>query len=153
MIWFSSFQSLFLLERGLPECDDFLRRLFSSMAYSTFVQERAPPFRVCDVFDDVYGSVTSLSDHMGGDLHSVSSKQLSDFLSHILVNYAFVQIISDYLFCIVLSHMLISLPVLVFFISSILVYTISNKQLAVTQMRNAAPCSENARAQSSDRRK
>lgn len=48
------FQSLFLVLRGVHEPDDFFDRLLSSMRFHRFVEERGPPFRVCDVFDEEY---------------------------------------------------------------------------------------------------
>ena len=48
-----SFQANFLGHRGLIE-DDFTTRVLDSMSFSTFVAERGPPFRVTDLFDEVY---------------------------------------------------------------------------------------------------
>ena len=33
--------------------DEFVTRVFDSMSYSSFVVDRGPPFRVCDIFDEV----------------------------------------------------------------------------------------------------
>ena len=46
------FQANFLGERGMVE-DEFVTRVLDSMCFSTFVHERGPPYRVCDIFDEV----------------------------------------------------------------------------------------------------
>ncbi|KAK3103033.1 hypothetical protein FSP39_015926, partial [Pinctada imbricata] len=46
----------FLGHRGMVE-DDFLVRVLDSMGFSAFVSERGTPYRVCDVFDEVYASM------------------------------------------------------------------------------------------------
>ena len=33
--------------------DEFTTRVLDSMSFSTFVAERGPPYRVCDIFDEV----------------------------------------------------------------------------------------------------
>lgn len=35
--------------------DDFAVRVLGGMAFSAFVAERGPPYRVCDIFDEVRG--------------------------------------------------------------------------------------------------
>ncbi|ESO05166.1 hypothetical protein HELRODRAFT_77859 [Helobdella robusta] len=42
----------FLGNQGLMD-DDFLKRVLDSMSFNTFVVERGPPYRICDIFDDV----------------------------------------------------------------------------------------------------
>ena len=42
----------FLGHRGLVD-DDFISRVLDSMSFNTFVGERGPPYRVCDIFDEV----------------------------------------------------------------------------------------------------
>lgn len=46
------FQANFLGHRGMVE-DDFLVRMLDGMGFSAFVAERGPPYRVCDIFDEV----------------------------------------------------------------------------------------------------
>ena len=46
------FQANFLSKRGFIE-DDFLVRVLDCMAFGGFVSERGPPYRVCDIFDEV----------------------------------------------------------------------------------------------------
>ncbi|XP_021368098.1 myotubularin-related protein 13-like [Mizuhopecten yessoensis] len=43
----------FLGHKGMVE-DDFLVRVLDAMAFGGFVAERGPPYRVCDIFDEVY---------------------------------------------------------------------------------------------------
>jgi len=45
-------QANFLGHRNLVD-DDFTTRVLDSMSFSTFVAERGPPYRVCDIFDEV----------------------------------------------------------------------------------------------------
>ena len=46
------FQATFLGQRGLVE-DDFSTRVLDSMCFSTYVADRGPPYRICDLFDEV----------------------------------------------------------------------------------------------------
>ena len=45
-------QAHFLGQRGMVE-DTFARRVLEGMGFSAFVAERGPPYRVCDIFDEV----------------------------------------------------------------------------------------------------
>jgi len=45
-------QANFLGHRNLVD-DEFTTRVLDSMSFSTFVAERGPPYRVCDIFDEV----------------------------------------------------------------------------------------------------
>lgn len=45
-------QAAFLGQRGLIE-NDFLTKVLNGMAFAGFVSERGPPFRACDLFDEV----------------------------------------------------------------------------------------------------
>ncbi|XP_052066679.1 myotubularin-related protein 13-like isoform X4 [Mytilus californianus] len=49
----------FLCHRGFIE-DDFLVRVLDCMAFGGFVQERGPPYRVCDIFDEIYANIQDL---------------------------------------------------------------------------------------------
>lgn len=49
---FLSLQTAFLGQRGLVE-NDFLTKVLNGMAFAGFVSERGPPFRSCDLFDEV----------------------------------------------------------------------------------------------------
>ncbi|CAG2192244.1 MTMR5_13 [Mytilus edulis] len=49
----------FLCNRGFIE-DDFLVRVLDCMAFGGFVQERGPPYRVCDIFDEIYANIQDL---------------------------------------------------------------------------------------------
>ena len=48
-----SLQTAFLGQRGLVE-NDFLTKVLNGMAFAGFVSERGPPYRSCDLFDEVY---------------------------------------------------------------------------------------------------
>ncbi len=37
--------------------DEFMLRVLDSMSFHKFIEERGPPFRPCDIFDDVYASI------------------------------------------------------------------------------------------------
>lgn len=50
--FFSLLQAAFLGQRGLIE-NDFLTKVLNGMAFAGFVSERGPPFRTCDLFDEV----------------------------------------------------------------------------------------------------
>ncbi len=45
-------QTAFLGQRGLIE-NDFLTKVLDGMAFAGFVSERGPPYRACDLFDEV----------------------------------------------------------------------------------------------------
>lgn len=45
-------QAAFLGQRGLLE-NDFLPKVLDGMAFAGFVSERGPPYRACDLFDEV----------------------------------------------------------------------------------------------------
>lgn len=45
-------QTAFLGQRGLIE-NDFLAKVLDGMAFAGFVSERGPPYRACDLFDEV----------------------------------------------------------------------------------------------------
>lgn len=45
-------QAAFLGQRGLLE-NDFLQKVLDGMAFAGFVSERGPPYRACDLFDEV----------------------------------------------------------------------------------------------------
>jgi hypothetical protein len=39
--------------------NEFMNRLLDSMSFQRFIEERGPPFRNCDIFDEIYASVQS----------------------------------------------------------------------------------------------
>ncbi|CAB3383072.1 Hypothetical predicted protein [Cloeon dipterum] len=49
-------KAAFLSERGLTDCD-FTTRLLDCMFFTAFVQERGPPWRVCDLWDELYSNL------------------------------------------------------------------------------------------------
>lgn len=52
MLYVLLFQASFLGHKGLVE-DDFILKVLDGMSFNTFVSERGPPYRVCDIFDEV----------------------------------------------------------------------------------------------------
>ncbi|CAH1786112.1 unnamed protein product [Owenia fusiformis] len=49
----------FLGHRGLVE-DDFMTKMLDSMCFSAFVSERGPPYRICDIYDEVFASMQTV---------------------------------------------------------------------------------------------
>lgn len=60
--------------------DEFMLRVLDSMAFHKFIEERGPPFRPCDIFDDVYASIY---DQLKRELDSSSSSSSQIILEHI----------------------------------------------------------------------
>lgn len=52
-------QTAFLGQRGLIE-NDLLTKVLDGMAFAGFVSERGPPYRACDLFDEVQYREVSL---------------------------------------------------------------------------------------------
>lgn len=50
-------QAAFLGERGLTDCD-FSIRVLDCMFFTSFVAERGPPWRLCDVWDELYSNLS-----------------------------------------------------------------------------------------------
>ncbi|XP_052823707.1 myotubularin-related protein 13 isoform X6 [Octopus bimaculoides] len=49
-------KAYFLGQRAMVD-DEFACRVLDCMSFSTFVAERGPPYRVCDIFDEVYATM------------------------------------------------------------------------------------------------
>lgn len=67
-------KSAFLGERSLTDCD-FSTRVLDCMFFTGFVSERGPPWRPCDVWDELYNTI--------GELIRVESQDPKKLLSHI----------------------------------------------------------------------
>lgn len=52
-------KAAFLGERNLKDCD-FTTRVLDCMFFTSFVSERGPPWRPCDVWDELYSSLSEL---------------------------------------------------------------------------------------------
>ncbi|XP_071955924.1 myotubularin-related protein 13-like [Antedon mediterranea] len=52
-------KGLYLMQRGLLG-DEFLYKLYSSMSFLTFVSERGPPYRICDIFDKLVANYQNM---------------------------------------------------------------------------------------------
>ncbi|KAI4495975.1 hypothetical protein M0802_008190 [Mischocyttarus mexicanus] len=50
-------KAAFLGERGLTDCD-FTTRVLDCMFFTSFIAERGPPWRPCDVWDELYSSLS-----------------------------------------------------------------------------------------------
>ena len=50
-------QASFLGHKGMVE-DEFTLRVLEGMGFNSFVSERGPPYRVCDIFDEVRASAS-----------------------------------------------------------------------------------------------
>lgn len=59
-------QASFLGQRGLVDCA-FTTRFLDCMFFTAFVTERGPPWRPCDVFDEVYCSIADQVRQEAGD--------------------------------------------------------------------------------------
>ena len=59
-------KAAFLGQRGLVNCD-FTVRVLDCMFFNTFVADRGPPWRVCDVWDEVYSTLAEQLRQEGAD--------------------------------------------------------------------------------------
>ncbi|CAL8101323.1 unnamed protein product [Calicophoron daubneyi] len=59
-------QSMFLMLRAISSHNEFFERLLSSLRFQQFILERGPPFRVCDIFDEVYDTAEPSSHQVLG---------------------------------------------------------------------------------------
>lgn len=50
------FQASFLGNRGMVD-NEFVGKVLDCMFFTTFVTERGPPWRVCDLWDDLYAGI------------------------------------------------------------------------------------------------
>ncbi|KFM81049.1 Myotubularin-related protein 13, partial [Stegodyphus mimosarum] len=67
-------KAAFLGQQTFSDCD-FLIKVLDCMFFNTFVSERGPPYRVCDIFDEIYASMQ--------DMLKAESKNPSLVLQHI----------------------------------------------------------------------
>ena len=69
------FQAEFLSKRGLTECE-FCQRFLESDAFSMFIEERGPPWRATDLWDELYASMSDERFHAPGAPHVREMSQL-----------------------------------------------------------------------------
>ncbi|XP_064634624.1 myotubularin-related protein 13-like isoform X5 [Lineus longissimus] len=71
----------FLGRRAMIE-DDFLTKVLESTAFSAFVAERGPPYRICDIFDEVYATLVDMQkeEALSGDRDLENVKELASQL-------------------------------------------------------------------------
>jgi myotubularin-related protein 5/13 len=62
--------------------DDFLTKVLESTAYSAFVAERGPPYRICDIFDEVYATLNDIQkeEALSNDRDTENVKELASQL-------------------------------------------------------------------------
>ncbi|XP_063293932.1 myotubularin-related protein 13 isoform X2 [Pelobates fuscus] len=64
-------KTAFLGQRGLIE-NDFLTKVLNGMAFAGFVSERGPPFRACDLFDELVSfEVEKIKDDEQSSIHAI----------------------------------------------------------------------------------
>ncbi|KAI8512806.1 ARS-binding factor 1 [Branchiostoma belcheri] len=59
-------KATFLSQRGLID-DDFLTKVLDGMSFRPFVHERGPPYRPCDIFDELVSGITTVVRDEGAD--------------------------------------------------------------------------------------
>ncbi|PVD33551.1 hypothetical protein C0Q70_04808, partial [Pomacea canaliculata] len=74
----------FLGHRGMVE-DDFAVRVLGGMAFSAFVAERGPPYRVCDIFDEVYATMPEQL-HLEQSDHEKVAENIKDLAHQLYLN-------------------------------------------------------------------
>jgi myotubularin-related protein 5/13 len=74
-------KAAFLGARDLIDCD-FLSRVLDSMFFTGFIQERGPPWRTCDAWDELYSVITDLvrTETQDGSLVLAHIKDLAEQL-------------------------------------------------------------------------
>ncbi|XP_070563333.1 myotubularin-related protein 13-like isoform X5 [Ptychodera flava] len=77
-------KGLFLFERGLSG-DDFLQKVLGGMSFQTFVQERGPPFRICDMFDEISANIQETLLQEGRKAERII-KNVQDIARHLFIN-------------------------------------------------------------------
>ncbi|BFZ05320.1 hypothetical protein BsWGS_08359 [Bradybaena similaris] len=77
-------KSHFLGQRGMVE-DEFLGKVLDGMAFGTFVAERGPPYRVCDIFDEVSATI---QDQLHEERHEPQRvmENIKELAHHLYIN-------------------------------------------------------------------
>ncbi|BFZ16266.1 hypothetical protein BsWGS_19305 [Bradybaena similaris] len=77
-------KSHFLGQRDMVE-DSFLGRLLDGMAFNAFVAERGPPYRVCDIFDEVSATI---QDQLQEEVHDPQRlmENIRELAHHLYMN-------------------------------------------------------------------
>ncbi|KAJ8023558.1 Myotubularin-related protein 13 [Holothuria leucospilota] len=73
----------FLFGRGLVN-EEFLSKLIDGMSFGTFVSERGPPYRVCDIFDMLVANIQEIISREGGVAEKTMQRiqEVADQLLH-----------------------------------------------------------------------
>ncbi|CAG9860140.1 unnamed protein product [Phyllotreta striolata] len=77
-------KAAFLGERNLKDCD-FTTRVLDCMFFTSFVSERGPPWRPCDVWDELYSTLNELLKTEMQDTHLILS-HIQDLATQLYTN-------------------------------------------------------------------
>ncbi|XP_055899918.1 myotubularin-related protein 13-like isoform X1 [Biomphalaria glabrata] len=77
-------KSHFLGQRGMVE-EEFLGKVINGMAFNAFVSERGPPYRVCDIFDEVVATIQDQLLEEQNDPHKVM-ENIKELAQHLYIN-------------------------------------------------------------------
>ncbi|XP_059150678.1 myotubularin-related protein 13-like isoform X2 [Physella acuta] len=77
-------KSHFLGQRGMVE-EEFLGKVINGMAFNSFVSERGPPYRVCDIFDEVVASIQDQLQEEHNDPQRMM-ENIKELAHHIFIN-------------------------------------------------------------------
>ncbi|XP_023930025.1 myotubularin-related protein 13 isoform X2 [Lingula anatina] len=82
---FITFHKASFLGHRAMVSEDFLTRVLDGMSYSTFVSERGPPFRVIDIFDEVYATLSDMIKHENGSQEKMM-QSIKDLAQQLYIN-------------------------------------------------------------------
>ncbi|XP_011302109.1 myotubularin-related protein 13 isoform X1 [Fopius arisanus] len=77
-------KAAFLGERGLTDCD-FTIRVLDCMFFTSFVAERGPPWRPCDVWDELYSNISDQLKQESQD-HRLILTHIQELAQHLYTN-------------------------------------------------------------------
>jgi myotubularin-related protein 5/13 len=66
--------------------DEFLLRVLDSMSFHKFIEERGPPFRTCDIFDDVYALIYEQLKRENDSSSTAVFEQIKELANQLLLN-------------------------------------------------------------------
>ena len=65
-------------------------RVLDSMSFHKFIEERGPPFRSCDIFDDIYASIDEQlkleTDVLNINNSTIVFKHINELANQLLLN-------------------------------------------------------------------
>ncbi|XP_022088215.1 myotubularin-related protein 13-like isoform X3 [Acanthaster planci] len=77
-------KGLFLFERSLVG-EEFLSKVLDSMSFSTFVNDKGPPYRVCDIFDKLVANISDTLNQEEGSSEK-ALKNIRDVGDYLYIN-------------------------------------------------------------------